>query len=164
MPAPELVTHAIALDRQPRGESYFAYHLLSEDRGMLIGMVRRSSKLNVKLQIDLFDEGEFRIELKPGSHSGFIKDVHISRKRTAIARNYKSFEATSKFAKLLLSNPIHEENLPAITETLLKGLDAWESEANPLATYLKCLYLYARQEGYPVKEDPTLPDNLPQRC
>ena len=36
---------------------------------------------------------------------------------------------------------------------LRKGLDAWETRSTPLSTYLKCLYVYCRQEGYPVKEE-----------
>lgn len=153
MPTPEIATHAIALGHEPRGETYIAYRLLSSERGALTGLVRRSSKANAQPNIDLFDEGEFRIEIKPGSFSGFIKDAQIQRKRPLLARNYEAFEAAARLAKIILANPAHDENLIEIFELLNKGLDAWETRSNPHATYLKCLYLYCRQEGYPIKEE-----------
>ena len=153
MPTPEIVTHAIALGHEARGESYTAYRLLSLERGTVTGLLRRSKKANSQLNIDLFDEGEFRIELKPGSFSGFIKDLQVERKRTLLARNYESFKAASRLANIIVSNPAHDENLIGIFDLLTKGLDAWESTSNPHATYLKCLYIYCRDEGYPVKEE-----------
>ena len=153
MPTPEIATHAIALGHELRGENYIAYRLLSLERGTVIGLVRRSKKPNTQSNIDLFDEGEFRIELKPGSFSGFIKDAQVERKRTLLARNYESFKAASRLANIIVANPAHDENLVGIFDLLSKGLDAWESESNPHATYLKCLYLYCRHEGYPVKEE-----------
>lgn len=153
MPNPEVVTHAIALGHEPRGETYIAYRLLSQERGTVTGLVRRSSKPNKQPLIDLFDEGEFRIELKPGSLSGFIKDAQIVRKRSLLARNYQAFESAARFSKTILANPAHEENVGGIFNLLSKGLDAWETRSNPRATYFKCLYLYCRQEGYPVKEE-----------
>lgn len=152
MPAPEVATQAIALSREIRGESFIAYQLLSPDAGLTIGLARRSQKPSAIPMIDLFDEGDFRIERKPGRSSGFIKEARISRRRSALARNYLAFKSASKFAKLLLSNPIHEENASIVTELLQKGLDAWEDHSPPIAVYLKCLYLYCRHEGYPVKE------------
>ena len=153
MPTPEIATHAIALGHEPRGETYTAYRLLSIERGTVTGLIRRSKKPNAQLNIDLFDEGEFRIDLKPGSFSGFIKDVQIERKRTQLARNYDAFKAAARFANLIVSNPAHDENIIGIFELLNKGLNAWENNSNPHATYFKCLYLYCRQEGYPVKEE-----------
>lgn len=153
MPTPEIATHAIALGHEPRGETYVAYRLLSLERGTVTGLLRRSKKPNAQTNIDLFDEGEFRIELKPGSFSGFIKDAQIERKRPLLARNYEAFKAAARLANIIVSNPAHDENLIEIFNLLSKGLDAWETTSNPLATYLKCLYLYCRQEGYPVKEE-----------
>ncbi|MFL3659130.1 MAG: hypothetical protein ACJ07L_13905 [Opitutales bacterium] len=153
MPTPEIVTHAIALGHEPRGETYTAYRLLSIERGTVTGLIRRSKKPNAQLNIDLFDEGEFRIDLKPGSFSGFIKDAQIERKRTQLARNYDAFKAAARFANLIVSNPAYDENIIGIFELLNKGLNAWENNSNPHATYFKCLYLYCRQEGYPVKEE-----------
>ncbi len=152
MPAPEVVTHAIALGSEPRGDAYIAHRLLSSERGNIIALVRRSTKPGKQPLIDLFDEGEFRIEMKPSSVSGFIKDAQIARKRLDIAKHFPSFEAAARLAKIINANPAHDENLEGIFDLLTKGLDAWETSRKPQATFLKCLYLYCRQEGYPVKE------------
>ena len=153
MPAPEIVTEAVVIGRENRGESFIAYRLMSLKAGLIWALLRRSKKPNAGIAVDLFDEGEFHLERKPGSATGFIKDAKITRRRTKLSRNYSAFLAASKFANLLASNPVHEENALLSMKLLHQGLSAWEDGASPSATYLKCLYLYCRQEGYPVKEE-----------
>lgn len=153
MPAPEIATHAIALGYEPRGDRFISYRILSSERGALNVLVRRSSKPGAQTAIDLFDEGEYRIELKPGSVSGFLKEAQIIRRRTELAKRYRAFEFAARFAKLILSNPTHNENLDGIFTLMAKGLDSWEQGKDPASIYLKCLYLYCRDEGYPVKEE-----------
>lgn len=153
MPAPDVVTTGVVLSRENRGESFIAYRLISPELGLLTGMLRRSRKPNSNIAIDLFDEGEFRIEQKSGALSGFVKDAKIFRRRSKLSRHYTNFVVASNFATLLASNPIHEENASFLVELLSKSLDAWENSVQPYAIQLKCLYLYCRQEGYPIKED-----------
>jgi recombinational DNA repair protein (RecF pathway) len=153
MPTPEVVTTGVVLSRENRGESFIAYRLISPELGLLTGMLRRSRKPNSNVAIDLFDEGEFRIEQKPGALSGFVKDAKVFRRRAKLSRNYANFVVASNFATLIASNPIHEENASFLVELLSKSLDAWENSSQPYAIQLKCLYLYCRQEGYPIKED-----------
>lgn len=153
MASPEFSTHAISLGSQLRGDNYFAHRLYSKHQGPLTVLVRRSNKPDKQIAIDLFDEGEFRFELKPGSYAGFLKDAQITRKRRKLAERYEAFEMASRLANVMLSNPVSGESIDDSFELLTKGLDSWESGMNPQATYLKCLYLYCRQEGYPVKEE-----------
>lgn len=130
-----------------------SHTLLSVERGIVTVLARRSSKPGTQIALDLFDEGEFRLELKPGKGLGFLKDAHVVRKRRDLARRYAAFESAARFSQIVIANPAHEENLENTFRLLTKGLDSWENGRDPTATYLKCLYLYCRAEGYPVKED-----------
>lgn len=153
MASPEISTFAISLGSEPRGDKYLAHRLYTQHQGPLTALVRRSTKPEKQIPIDLFDEGEFRIELKPGSYSGFLKDAQITRKRRKLAERYEAFEMAARLANVLLSNPVSGDSIDDSFDILTKGLDSWENGLNPQATYLKCLYLYCRQEGYPVKEE-----------
>lgn len=153
MASPEFSTHAISLGSELRGDNYLAHRLYTRQQGPLTVLVRRSSKPQKQIAIDLFDEGEFRFELKPGRQTGFLKDAQIARKRRKLAENYEAFEMAARFANVILSNPVSSESIDDSFELLTKGLDSWEAGMNSQATYLKCLYLYCRQEGYPVKEE-----------
>ena len=153
MASPEISTFAISLGSEPRGDRYLAHRLYTQQQGPLTALVRRSSKPERQFAIDLFDEGEFRIELKPGSFTGFLKEAHISRKRGKLALKYEAFEMAARLANVLLSNPVSSESIDDSLELLTRGLDSWENGMNPKATYLKCLFLYCRQEGYPVNEE-----------
>ena len=153
MPKPQLATSAIVLGKEPRGEAFIGYRLLCPENGYLLGLRRARSKLGTETLIDLFDEGDFVIEIKPGEHSGFIKDFTLARRRDALAGNYPALACASEFARILAANPAHPENAGALREILVKGLDAWESGLPPKSTLLKCLYLYCRDEGYPAKEE-----------
>lgn len=153
MASPEFSTYAISLGSELRGDTYLAHRLYTRHQGPLTVLVRRSSKPGKQLAIDLFDEGEFRFELKPGSYNGFLKDAQITRQRRKLAERYEAFEMAARLANVMLSNPVSTESIDDSFELLTKGLDSWENGMNPRATYLKCLYLYCRQEGYPVKEE-----------
>ncbi len=153
MASPEFSTHALSLGSEPRGDNYLAHRLYTRHQGPLTVLVRRSSNPQKQIAIDLFDEGDFRFELKPGSHTGFLKDTQIARKRRKLAERYDAFEMAARFANVILSNPVSSESIDDTFELLTKGLDSWEDGMNAQAVYLKCLYLYCRQEGYPVKEE-----------
>ena len=127
--------------------------LLTTNQGILNLLARRSNKPGKQVAIDLFDEGDFRFERKPESQSAFLKEVQILRKHDKIAHNYDAFKASARLARLIRANPIPIENQDQIYDLLKRGLEAWESGKDPDAALLKCLYLYCRYEGYPIKEE-----------
>ena len=153
MPSPEFLARGIILGSDPSGENFVAHSLLTTDQGIINLLARRSNKPGRQVAIDLFDEGEFRFERKPESRSAFLKEAQILRKRTLIACNYKAFQAAARFARLIRANPIPIENQEQIYGLLQRGLEAWETDKDPDAALLKCLYLYCRFEGYPIKEE-----------
>jgi len=153
MPSPEFLTRGIILGSEPRGEKFVNHSLLTTDQGIVNLLARRSKKPGRQVAIDLFDEGEFRFERKPDSRSAFLREAQILRKHAQIARSYKAFKAAARLARLIRANPIPIENQEQIYSLLTRGLVAWETNKDPDAALLKCLYLYCRYEGYPIKEE-----------
>lgn len=153
MPSPEFLARGIILGSDPSGEKFIAHTLLTNDQGIINLLARRTTKPGTQVAIDLFDEGDFRFQRKPESRTGFLREAQIVRKHTRIALNYDAFQAAARLARLIRANPIPIENQDQIYDLLKRGLEAWESGKDPYAALLKCIYLYCRYEGYPVKEE-----------
>ena len=153
MPSPEFLAPGIILGTEPHGEKFVNHSLLTTDQGIVNLLARRSNKPGKQVAIDLFDEGEFLFERKPDSLSAFLKEAQILRKHNQIARSYKAFQAAARLVRLIRANPIPIENQEQIYGLLTRGLEAWETNKDPDAALLKCLYLYCRYEGYPIREE-----------
>ncbi len=153
MPSPEFLAQGIILGSEPSGEKFVIHSLLTTDQGIISLLARRSNKPGRQVGIDLFDEGEFRFERRPDSRYAFLKETQILRKHAHIAHRYKAFQAAARFARLIRANPIPIENQEQIYTLLKRGLEAWETHKDPDAALLKCLYLYCRNEGYPIREE-----------
>ena len=153
MPSPEFLTQGIILGSEPSGEKFAIHSLLTTDQGIISLLARRSNKPGRQVGIDLFDEGAFRFERRPDSRYAFLKETQILRKHTHIAHRYKAFQAAARFARLIRANPIPIDNQEQIYTLLKRGLEAWETHKDPDAALLKCLYLYCRNEGYPIREE-----------
>jgi len=153
MRSPEFLARGIILGSSPSGEKFIAHTLLTNDQGIINLLARRTTKPGKQVPIDLFDEGDFRFERKPESRTGFLKEAQIIRKRDKIASSHRAFQAAARMARLIRANPVPIESQDQIYNLLKRGLQAWESQNNPEAALLKCLYLYCRYEGYPVKEE-----------
>lgn len=155
MPAePLIVPKAIALKLTPTGEKFIQVHLLSPEHGTLSVLRRSRSKAN-NFSIDLFDQGEARIDHKPseGPNKGFLTDFFVSKKRNGIGKSYECLQAASWLSKLFLQNPMHDETGEELFSVAERALDALNASAAPQAVMLKALYLFARNEGYPVIQD-----------
>ena len=58
-----------------------------------------------------------------------------------------------RFARLLTVNPVHEDTCKVVADLLNRSLDAWERGDRADIVAVKCLFLFARTEGYPVREE-----------
>ena len=150
--AAPVIVSALVLKTQPSGEKYVQAALLGKERGLIRCMIRKRSK-PPHLLVDLFDQGEAAIDLKPEGSSGFLKDFHIERKRAGIGRDYRRLQAASRLSNFVLANPIHEENVALIFALVEKALDSLEQGMPTAAVLLKTFYVYSRDEGYPMAED-----------
>ena len=153
MPKQSISCTGIVLRIEPRGENFRSVFILSPEVGSVHSLQRVSARKNPTQQIDLFDEGSFTLQTEGDPHSGFISDFDLKRKRQSLPHSYAAFRAASEFARILSLNAAHTENQEIIYSLARRGLDAWETGIEPQATLFKCLYLYCRDEGYPIKED-----------
>lgn len=156
MPAEKLIlANAIVLKLTPTGETFTQVRLLSPERGLLSVLKRNRSKAN-GYSVDLFDQGEAHIDFKAGesSNNGFLTEFSVSTKRNGIGKSYHALQAASWLSGLLLANPLHDDELAEETHRLAaRSLDSLSDGAPPQALLLKALYVYARDEGYPVLVD-----------
>lgn len=155
MPAKTLILpQAIVLKLAPSGENYTQVQLLTPEHGTLSTLKRNQSKASPS-SIDLFDQGEAQLDHKPsdGSHQGFLNGFSVSKKRIQLGQSYPALKAASWISNLFLQNPLHQEEDAETFQLAEKALDALARNSSPQAVLLKTLYLLARHEGYPVKED-----------
>lgn len=155
MPAEKLIlSSAIVLKLAPSGERFTQLHLLTPDYGLFNVLKRNRSKANA-YTLDLFDQGEAHVDHKPGesAHRGFLTDFVVSKKRSGLGKSYRALQAASWISGFLLRNPMHEESSEDLFRLAERAYDALNDGRPPNAVMLKTLYVFARDEGYPVLED-----------
>jgi len=153
MPKRVISFRGIVLRIEPQGENYRSVHTLSPDVGTTRSLQRLSSRKTTANQIDLFDEGRFSLQTDSNPHTGFITEFELQHRRTQLSKHYESLCSASEFARILSLNSAHLENQSEVFSLFKRALDAWEKGHAPQATLFKCLYLYCRDEGYPIKEE-----------
>ncbi len=153
MPSPRLSTEGFLLSKEVAGESYQRYQIFSQGEGLLLCLQRFSTKKTPKVQPDLFDRAQIDLEKPQSGIAWFLRDYRIISRHNGLAGNYKTFLLASEFAALLLKNLSHVETFEKLFSLTAIALESWEKGYNPEVVLLKTLYLFARHEGYPVKED-----------
>jgi hypothetical protein len=118
---------------------------------------RKSSPRHVAL--DLFDEVALRLESANQGRTWFVLEARLIARRPDIGRSYESLRHASALASLLARNPVDEDSRPAVAELLRTALAALAAGHRPDIVYFKSLYRFARDEGYPLKQQwlPSLP-------
>ena len=154
MCAQPLATTAIVLDRTLTAEHWLRLSLFSAQHGLLDGLQRLSRKSAASTPaLDLFDEVRVALESRNQGRTWFVRDVVPVRRRPGLGASYAVLLEACRFARVLTRNPLHEESRVAVYALLGRALDAWEAGARPDAVYFKTLFLLARDEGYPVREE-----------
>jgi recombinational DNA repair protein (RecF pathway) len=142
MAAPSINTEGIVLSKEDSGESHRRHFILSPSEGGILCMHRSNIKNNGATNPDLFDEGQ----------AFFIKDYRLIRRHTEIGTHYKSFQYACDLSNVIRKNMLHAESFHHVYNLFIKALTAFEKHKLPEVVFLKSLYLFARDEGYPVKE------------
>jgi hypothetical protein len=80
-------------------------------------------------------------------------------RRSAIGRSYDALRLAVAFTTLVARNPIPEESRAQVAALLRQALDAFATAARPDIVHFKSFYCFARDEGFPVKQQwfPALP-------
>ena len=89
----------------------------------------------------------------------FVREVRIATRRAAIGGSYDALRFASALVSVISRNPVHEESRENVAQLLRTALDAFCTAGAPDIVHLKSLYVFARDEGYPVKQEwlPSLP-------
>ncbi len=154
MPGQTLTTEAFVIERRPPTDAFQALGLFSAEHGNLLAMQRIPKKASsAQAAPDLFDEVSAMLESSNQGRTWFVKEIRITARRSGIGRSYDALRFASALAAVVSRNPVHEESRSNVARMLATALDALASGARPDAVHLKSLYLFARDEGYPVKEE-----------
>lgn len=149
-----LVTDAVLLGRRESGEKGLLLTFLSPAHGLLRAFKRTSASRTGKQPLpDLFDEVTVTLEHGREGDLWFVREYIVRHRRTAIGANYPSLLYASRFATVLVHHIFSAEEAGGCHALLRQALDAWETHRRPEVTYFKTLYLFARQQGIPAREE-----------
>jgi hypothetical protein len=156
---PSITTEAYILQKASPRESFQPGVAYSAEHGNLriLQRIPRKAKPD-HITLDLFDQ--VALVLDSGSHqTWFVKEVRLLHRHTGIGRNYRRLQHAAAFTALIARNPVHEESREAVAELIASALAAFADSDRPDIVGFKSLYLFSRDEGYPLKEHwfPTLP-------
>jgi hypothetical protein len=154
VPGQTLTTDAFVIERRPPTDAFQAFGLFSAEHGNLLAMQRVPRKASAThVAPDLFDEVSAMLESSNQGRTWFVKEIRITTRRSGIGRSYDALRFASALASVVSRNPVHEESRGSVARMLGTALDALASGARPDAVHLKSLYLFARDEGYPVQQE-----------
>lgn len=148
-----LTCEGIVLGRQLSGERHWRVDVLSPVDGPVRTLARRPSAKPIQpAPPDLFDVVTLELEQSARGKSLFVKEARRESPFAAIGENYATLLEAAGFAGTLWKNLSHAENFEDLYELAERSFAAFARILRPEVTHFKSLYLFARAEGYPVKE------------
>lgn len=160
MPGIPLQTEAFILLKRPPTDSFQNLTAFSGDHGLMSLMQRVSKRSSATaVALDLFDEASLELESSNQGKTWFVKEAQLITRHSNLGRDYETLRLASALAGLVARNTVSEESRAAVAALLRQALATFASEARPDIVWVKSLYRFARDEGYPLKEEwfPTLP-------
>jgi len=152
--APTLATEFVVLDRALGSEGWSRLTVFSANDGRLECLQRLTSKPSAAAPpLDLFDHVRATLETRNQGRTWFVREAMPLRRRTGLGASYAALTHACRFARVLARTPIHDDSRAAVAALLDRALDAWETGTRPDAVYFKSLFLLARDEGFPVREE-----------
>ena len=153
MPAPSLTTDAFVLLKRPPADAFQSFTVFSLEHGTLTILQRVAKKSAATvIALDLFDEASLLLESSNQGRTWFVKEVRLLTRPSGIAKNYEALQLASEFTALLARNPVHEDSRAPVAALLRTALATFATGARPDVVFFKSLYCFARDEGYPVKQ------------
>lgn len=164
MPGASLQTDAFVLHKRPPSDAFIALTVFSADKGLLQVQQRlpkrtpaaprkASGGAAVNHPLDLFDEAALLLESTNEGRTWFVKEARLLARPDAIGRDYETLRCASEFAALIRRHPGPEESHARIAALLRTAFAAFAAGRRPDIVYFKSLYLFSRDEGYPVREE-----------
>jgi hypothetical protein len=154
VPGQTLTTEAFVIEKRPPTDAFQGFTLFSPEHGNLrvLQRVPRRPSPNHTAP-DLFDDVAVMLESSNQGRTWFVREVKIATRRAGIGRSYDALRFASALAAVVGRNPVHEESREQVGLLLRNALDAFGTGVRPDVVHLKSLYLLARDEGYPVKQE-----------
>jgi len=160
VPGLPLQTEAFVLSKRPPADTFQTFNVFSSEHGALLILQRLGKKSGgAAVALDLFDEASLLLESSNQGRTWFVKEMRLVTRHPDLGRSYETLVAASALASLVARNPVPEESRVAVASLLRTALAALAAGARPDIVYLKSLYCFARDEGYPLKQQwfPLLP-------
>jgi len=160
VPGLPLQTDAFVLAKRPPADTFQTFNVFSSEHGALLILQRLGKKSGgAAVALDLFDEASLLLESSNQGRTWFVKEMRLVTRHPDLGRSYETLVAASALASLVARNPVPEESRVAVASLLRTALAALAAGARPDIVYLKSLYCFARDEGYPLKQQwfPLLP-------
>ncbi len=153
MNSASLSCEGVVLGRDTGGERHMRLLVFSKSEGplKLLYRLRTSGKPGPRPP-DLFDFISVEIDRASNGHSLFIRECKTESPFTRIGSHYQTLVEASSFALTIWKNLTHAEYFEELYSLCLRSLEAFARNERPEVTHFKSLYLLARTEGYPVKE------------
>jgi len=159
VPAQSLTTDAFVLLKRPPADTFQSFAVFSAEHGALTILQRVSKKSSGgSVALDLFDEVSLLLESSNQGRTWFVKEARLVTRHPTLGRSYETLREASALASLLARNPVHEDSRRAVATLTRTALAAFAEGARPDFVFFKSLYCFARDEGYPLKQEwfPTL--------
>lgn len=160
VPAQSLQTDVFVLAKRPPEDAFQSFILFSAELGPFLALQRIARKSATTSQpLDLFDEASTILESSNQGRTWFVKEARVVQRHATMGRSYEALQVASALAGLVSRNRVEEQSRPAVAQLLRKAFAALAAGARPDVVHFKCLFRFARDEGYPLKEQwfPTLP-------
>ena len=154
MPGLPLQTDAFVLLKRPPSDAFQGFNVFSAGHGALLVHQRISRKAAAtSVALDLFDEVALRLESSNQGQTWFVQEVRLLTRHADLGRSYGTLRHASALAALIARNPVHEDSRTAVAALLRQALASFATGARPDLVWFKSLYCFARDEGYPVKQE-----------
>jgi hypothetical protein len=154
VPGPTLQTDALVLLKQPPADAFQTFTVFSGEHGALLALQRLPKKnAPACVALDLFDDVALILESSNQGRTWFVRESRLLTRHGGIGRHYESLRFASALAALVARNPVPDESRAPVVALLRAAFAAFAESARPDLVYFKSLYRFARDEGYPVKQD-----------
>ncbi len=152
-----LVTPGLVLSKAVTGEKHAHLKCLTPENGIISALQRiPGGKTRTPTPTaDLFDTVNFDLRPPKTGSTGlyFVHTFELLRRRSKIGQQYSTLCLAVDYANLLIKNATHLEEHRSLFLRSGQVFDAFSSQVRPDVTFFKSLFLFAREEGFPVKED-----------
>lgn len=142
-------------------ERFLKMDYLSPKDGIKPCLFRYSPKKSIPIKPEIFDTAELSFDLSQTSKPKFIKEYTPIVKRANIGKNYKQLLYASHFSQFLSDNAEYVPDPSELFELTKRTLDAYNTHDCPEIIFLKALYNFLKNEGFPIQASwwTSLPDS-----